>query len=38
MDGTFFTGYRKNSLYPDEVVIDLFVPFTEKVNVRSYMN
>ncbi|XP_025414020.1 xanthine dehydrogenase [Sipha flava] len=30
MDSTFFTGYRKTSLSPDEVVIDLFIPFTKK--------
>lgn len=31
MDDTFFTGYRTNILRPDEVIIDLLVPFTEKV-------
>lgn len=31
IDGTFFTGYRTNVLRPDEVIIDLFIPFTEKV-------
>ncbi|XP_060840095.1 xanthine dehydrogenase isoform X2 [Rhopalosiphum padi] len=30
MDHTFFTGYRRNALHPDEVVIDLFIPFTQK--------
>lgn len=33
MDKTFFTGYRQNALHPDEVVIDLFIPFTQKVSI-----
>jgi len=35
MDSTFFTGYRKTAIRPDEVVVDLFVPFTEKVKRSS---
>ncbi|XP_050420003.1 xanthine dehydrogenase isoform X2 [Adelges cooleyi] len=30
MDSLFFTGYRTNSILADEVVIDLFIPFTTK--------
>ncbi|XP_025200769.1 xanthine dehydrogenase [Melanaphis sacchari] len=30
MDNTFFTGYRQNALHLDEVVINLFIPFTKK--------
>lgn len=33
MDNTFFTGYRKNAIHPEEVVIDLFIPFTQKVSI-----
>lgn len=33
IDKTFFTGYRQNALHPDEIVIDLFIPFTQKVRV-----
>lgn len=33
MDSLFFTGYRKNAINPDEVVVDLFIPFTLKVNI-----
>ena len=29
MDHTFFTGYRKNVLRPEEVLVSLTVPFTE---------
>lgn len=33
MDSSFFTGYRKNSIHPDEVLIDLFIPFLQKVRL-----
>ncbi|VVC38233.1 Oxidoreductase, molybdopterin binding site,Aldehyde oxidase/xanthine dehydrogenase,FAD-binding [Cinara cedri] len=30
MDRTFFTGYRKNSIHANEILIDLFIPFSQK--------
>ncbi|XP_050537664.1 xanthine dehydrogenase/oxidase isoform X2 [Daktulosphaira vitifoliae] len=30
MDCNFFTGYRKNCVLSDEVIVDIFIPFTKK--------
>ncbi|XP_008556718.1 xanthine dehydrogenase [Microplitis demolitor] len=30
LDHTFFTGYRRNVMKPDEILVSLEVPFTEK--------
>jgi len=31
LDENFFTGYRRTILEPSEVLVDILVPFTEKV-------
>lgn len=31
MDKNFFTGYRKNIVKPDEVLISILIPYTAKV-------
>ncbi len=31
MDNTFFWGYRKTTIKPEEVVISIHIPFTQKV-------
>lgn len=31
LDHTFFTGYRRNVVLPDEVLVSIDVPFTEPV-------
>ncbi len=30
MDGSFFTGYRKNVIKPDELLLSITIPFTDK--------
>ena len=32
MDSEFFTGYRKNIVKPNEVLVSVFIPFTTKVS------
>ena len=32
LDENFFTGYRRTVLQPSEVLVDIFIPFTEKVH------
>lgn len=32
MDHTFFTGYRKNCVLPDEVLMAILIPFTKRVS------
>ena len=34
LDENFFTGYRRTILEPSEVLVDILVPFTEKVKVQ----
>ena len=31
LDENFFTGYRKTILEPNEVLVNILIPFTEKV-------
>ena len=30
MDGGFYTGYRRNILAPDEILVSISVPYTEE--------
>jgi xanthine dehydrogenase/oxidase len=32
MDHTFFTGYRRTVVKPDEVLVSITIPYTEKVS------
>ena len=32
LDENFFTGYRRTVLQPSEVLVDILIPFTEKVH------
>lgn len=31
MDHTFFVGYRRNIVLPEEILVSIDIPFTEKV-------
>lgn len=33
LDENFFTGYRKTVLEPNEVLVNILIPFTEKVTI-----
>jgi len=33
MDHTFFIGYRRNILFPEEVLVSIDIPFTKKVKI-----
>jgi xanthine dehydrogenase/oxidase len=33
MDHTFFIGYRRNIIFPEEVLISIDIPFTKKVKI-----
>lgn len=33
LDHTFFTGYRRNVVKPDEVLVSIDVPFTHQVRL-----
>ena len=35
MDENFFTGYRKTVLEPNEVLVNILIPFTEKVTTLA---
>ena len=37
LDESFFTGYRRTILEPSEVLVNILVPFTEKVKLQ-YMH
>ena len=46
MDHNFFTGYRRNVVTPDEILVSIEVPYTEKVkyylhystNINMFIN
>lgn len=33
MDHTFFVGYRRNVVLPDEVLVSIEIPFTKEVRI-----
>jgi len=33
MDHTFYIGYRRNTLSPEEVLVSIDIPFTKKVKI-----
>ena len=35
LDENFFTGYRKTILEPNEVLVNILIPFTEKVTTLA---
>ena len=36
MDETFFTGYRKTILKPEEILLSVEIPFSRKVSKHSF--
>ena len=36
MDSSFFVGYKKTCLKPDEVLVSVLIPFSNKVNTFQY--
>jgi hypothetical protein len=35
MDHTFFTGYRRTVVKPDEVLVSITIPYTKEVSQKS---
>lgn len=38
MDQSFFVGYRRNIVAPDEVLMSIEIPFSEPVNKKNFSN
>lgn len=38
MDHTFFVGYRRNVVLPEEVLVSIEIPFTKKVKILIKRN
>lgn len=36
MDHTFFKGYRQNVVSPEEILLSIQIPFSEKVHFLKY--